>query len=156
GAVALGLLLKKTSVPEAGRFALVFLFLMAMPPLGFEYLKIYPLPQPNRYHQEMDAAFAIVAGIALGATVLRSKSNWLRGLVMAALACLAFIQGSHWRKQIRDSLPPFDITTTVERAQALYMNAHFPGQRVFVTGTTRYWLNAFAENPQLGGGYDQG
>jgi len=52
GAVALSSILKeKTRVSEAGRFAFVFLFLMAVPPLGFEYLKIYPLPQPNRYHQ---------------------------------------------------------------------------------------------------------
>jgi hypothetical protein len=150
------ILKKRASVPEAGRFALVLLFLMAVPPLGFEYLKIYPLPQPNRYHQEMDAAFALLAGIAIGSIRSMSKRNLARAVVAVALACLAVAQGVHWRRQVREWLPSFDITRTVERAEALYLNAHFHGQRVFVTGTTRYWLNAFADNPQLGGGYDQG
>jgi hypothetical protein len=157
GAFALASILKKrTSVPEAGRFAFVLLFLMAVPPLGFELLKIYPLPQPNRYHQEMDAAFAILAGIAIGSMRPISRGNLARTALGAALACLAVAQGLHWRRQIREWLPPSDITRTIERAEALYLNAHFPGQRVFVTGTTRYWFNAFANNPQLGGGYDQG
>ena len=40
GGSTIGLLLKKkTSVTEGGRFALVFLFLMAVPPLAFEYFQ---------------------------------------------------------------------------------------------------------------------
>jgi len=57
---------------------------------------------------------------------------------------------------VHGQLPAFDITKTVERTQALWLGSHYPGQRVFVTGSTRFWLNAFADNPQLGGGFDQG
>jgi hypothetical protein len=156
-AFTIGLLLKrKTSVPEAGRFALVFLFLMAVPPLGFEYLKIYPLPQPNRYFLEMDAAFALAAGIVLGSRRLCSKWAWSRVVTGVALACLAIVLVPPARREVRARLPRFDITKTVEYEQAVYINSHYPGQRAFVDGSTRYWFNAFADNPQLGGGVDQG
>jgi hypothetical protein len=157
GAFAISLLLKKkTSVTEAGRFALVFLYLMAVPPLAFEYFKIYPLPQPRRYFLEMDAAFAMACGIALGSPRLCSKRTWSRVLTGVALACLAIVLAHRARREVRGWLPPFDIAKTVEYEQAAYMNAHYPGQRVFVDGSTRYWFNAFADNPQLGGGIDQG
>ncbi len=157
GAFAIGLVLKtKTSVPEAGRFALVFLFMMALPPLAFEYFKIYPLPQPGRYFLEMDAAFAMTCGMALGSRHPGSKTTWPRALTGVALACLAIALVPRARKEVRGWLPQFDIAKTVEYEQAVYMNTRYPGQRVFVDGSTRYWFNAFADNPQLGGGIDQG
>jgi len=156
-AFAIGLLLKtKTSVPEAGRFAVVFLFLMAVPPLGFEYFKIYPMPQPRRYSLEMDAAFAMAGGIALGSRRLFSKWTWSRVLLGVALVCLAIVLVPPSRREIQGWLPRFDIAKTVEHEQAAYLDRHYPGQRVFVDGSTRYWFNAFADNPQLGGGVDQG
>jgi hypothetical protein len=156
-AFAIGLLLKKkTSVPEPGRFALVFLFLMAVPPLGFEYLRIYPMPQPNRYFLEMDAAFAMTCGIALGSRRLCSTRTWARALAGVALIGLSVFVAPRWRKEIRGWLPRFDITKTVEYEQAMYLNTHYPGQRVFVDGSTRFWFSAFADNPELGGGIDQG
>jgi hypothetical protein len=156
-AFALGLLLKKkTSVTEAGRFALIFLFLTAVPPLAFEYFKIYPMPQPRRYFLEMDAAFAIAGGIALGSRRFGSKRMWSRALIGVGLACLAIVLVPRSRREVRGWLPRFDMAKTVEYEQAVYLNAHYPGQRVFVDGSTRYWFNAFADNPQLGGGVDQG
>jgi hypothetical protein len=156
GAFAIGLVLRKTSIPEAGRFALVFLFLMAVPPLGFEYFKIYALPQPFRYLLEMDAAFAMVIGIALGSRRLCSKRRWSRVLTGVALACLAIVLVPRARRDVHAWLPRFDITKTVEYQQAQYLNSHYRGQRVFVEGSTRYWFSAFADNPELGGGVDQG
>jgi len=154
GAFGIGFGLKRTSMPEAGRFALVFLFLMAVPPLGSEWFHVYPLPQPDRYHLEMGLALAIVAGIVLGSGKL--ASNLPRAVVIALLLCLAVVQVPRWRAQVRGYLPSFDITKTVEREQALWLGSHYPGQRVFVAGSTRFWFNAFADNPQLGGGFDQG
>jgi len=157
GAFAIGLFLKKrTSVPEGGRFALVFLYLMAVPPLGFEYVKIYALPQAFRYFLEMDAAFAMVVGIALGSRRLGSRRKWSRVLTGAALACLAIVLVPRARRDVHAWLPRFDITKTVEYEQAEFLNAHYPGQRVYVEGSTRYWFSAFADNPELGGGVDQG
>ena len=155
-AIAGGYALKKTALSEGSRFALIFLFLMAVPPIGYDRFHIYPLPQPERYHLEFDVAFTLVCGIVLGSTRLASKRRWYRGAVVAALLCLAFFQVRLWRREVHAWLPPFDITKTVERAQAIYIGSHYPGQRVFATGSTRFWLNAFADNPQLAGGFDQG
>jgi hypothetical protein len=155
-AFAIGLLLKKnTSVSEGGRFAAVFLFLMAIPPLGFEYFRIYPLPQPGRYALEMDAAFAMVCGMVLGSERFCSRHTWSRVFTGIALACLAVVLVPHARSEMRGWLPRVDITRTVEYEQAVYLNTHYPGQRVFVDGSTRYWFNAFADNPELGGEIDQ-
>ena len=157
GAFAIGVLLKKkTSVSEAGRFGLIFLFLMALPPLGFEYFRIYPLPQPNRYALEMDAAFALAGGLVLGSRRLCSKWVWSRALTGVVLATMAIVLVPRSRRVVRPWLPRFEIAKTVEYEQAQYLNGHYPGQRVFVDGSTRFWFSAFADNPELGGGADQG
>ncbi len=155
-AFVIGLVLQKMKMPQSTRFALLFLFLMAVPPLGYELFKIYPLPQPERYHLEMDAAFAMVVGMGLGSARLASGRTWQRAVVVLLLVGLAIMQAPRWRKEVRAYLPAFDITKTVERAQALWLGSHYPGQRVFLVGSTGFWLNAFADNPQLGGGFDQG
>lgn len=146
--------LRKSSIPEGNRFALVFLFIMAVPTLGFEWFHVYPLPQPDRYRLEMEAAVVMALGIALASGKLASK--WPRAVVAALLLCLAIAQVPRWRTQIRGYLPPFDVTKTVEWEQALWLQNHYPGQRVYVTGSTRFWFNAFADNPQLDGDFDQG
>ncbi len=148
--------MKKYSAPYASRFAAVFCFLMAIPPLGYDHYKVYFLPQPDRYHLEMDIAIAILAGILLGSKRLASRHMWSAGFVALALVGLTAVQAPRWRHAVRDLLPGFDITKTVERAEALFMASHYPGQRVNMVGSTRFWFNAFADNPQLGGGFDQG
>ena len=77
-------------------------------------------------------------------------------MIALVLLGVAVIQAPRWRTQVRRELLAFDVTKTVEREQALWLASHYPGQRVFVTGSTRFWFNAFADNPQLGGGFDQG
>lgn len=154
--IIIGLLLRRTALPDGTRFALLFLFLMAVPPLGFEWFHAYPLPQAERYHLELDVAIVIVAGIAAGSRRFVRKSPWRR-LAAALLLCgLALVQIPRWRGQVRALLPPFDISKTLEFDQARWVDSHFPDERVFATGSTRFWLDAFGNNPQLGGGFDQG
>ncbi|HVV45088.1 MAG TPA: hypothetical protein VHC72_07770, partial [Bryobacteraceae bacterium] len=137
-------------------FAILFLFFVAIPPLGYEWFHVYPLPQPDRYQLEMEAAMAIVLGVALGSRRFASASGVKRMIVAMLLCALALVQIPRWRKQMRGTLPRFDITNTIERTEALWLQSHFPEQRVFVPGSARFWLNVFADNPQLSGGFDQG
>src|SRR5262249_52760319 len=51
---------------------------------------------------------------------------------------------------------PIDIHSTVEYQAARWIGEHLPGSRVFTAGSVEYWLNTFADNPQLGGGFGQG
>jgi hypothetical protein len=44
----------------------------------------------------------------------------------------------------------------VEYEQAMWLQANRPGQRVFMTGSSQFWLSSFADIPQVGGGFDQG
>jgi hypothetical protein len=155
-AVAVAWGLRKTALAEGSRFAILFLLLVAIPPLGYEWFHVYPLPQPDRYQLEMEAAMAIVLGVALGSRRFVSASGLKRCIVPISLCALAVVQIPRWRKQMRGTLPHFDITNTIERTEALWLQSHFPGQRVFVPGSARFWLNAFADNPQLSGGFDQG
>ncbi len=155
GALALALLLRKlTSVSEAGCFALVFLLMLAVPPLAYNYFGIYPLPQPQRYFIEMDAAFALAASLALGSRRIAGR-RWARVLMTAGLLCMTLFLIPRWRKDVRGWLPGFDIRKTVEYEQATYLNRHYTGQRVFVDGSTRYWFSVFADNPEVGGSVDQ-
>ena len=38
----------------------------------------------------------------------------------------------------------------------MWLNRNFPGQRVFASGSTQFWLNAFGETPELSGGFANG
>jgi len=154
-AFALGTVLRlRTHVSEGMRFALVFLFLMAVPPLGAQWFHVYPVPQPERYHLEMEAGFAMVGGMVLGSRWFTTGSP--RAVVVTLLVVLTLVQVPRFRAQLRGYLPKFDVTRTVEREQALWLDSHYRGQRVYVTGSTRFWLNAFTDSPQLDGDFGQG
>jgi hypothetical protein len=149
--VLTGLLLRRTRLSEAVRFAILFLLLMATPPLGYLWFHNYPIPQPDRYHLEMEMPIAMLVGLLLG-----WNRKWLIVPVAAALALLAWFQVPYFRSYAGIHVRPFDITKTVEYESARWLDANMPGRRVFATGSTQFWLNAFSDNPQLGGGFEQG
>ena len=152
---AVGLLLRRTRLGVAERFALLFLALMAVPPLGWEWFhKAYPLPQASRYHLEMELAIALGAGLLLGAG-RGVTGRWATGAVAAGLALLTWTQVPVWRHYSRIHLDAFDITSTLEYQAAHWLETHLPGQRVFALGSTQFWLNAFGDSPQFGGGFAQ-
>jgi hypothetical protein len=149
--IGIGCLLRRTSWSESSRFAVLFLLLISVPPLGVEWFHIYPLPQPNRYDLEMEVAFSIAAGMLLG-----WKHRQARYAVAAVMLGIVLTQAPQWREKACEYLQPLDITKTVEWAQARWLRDHLPGARIFATGSSRFWLNAFTGNAQLGGGFDQG
>jgi hypothetical protein len=154
--IVIGLLLRRTALRDGTRFAFLFLFLLAIPPLGYEWFHAYPLPQPDRYHLELDAAIAIVAGIACGSRKFLFQPAWVRPAAALLLCGLGIVQIPRLRRQVHALLPRPDVAKTLEFNEASWLGSHFPNERVFATGSTRYWLNAFGDNPQLGGGFDQG
>jgi hypothetical protein len=149
--IGCGLALRRSRFSEAARFALLWILLMAAPPLGFEWFRAYPIPQPNRYHLEMEIALAIGCGMILG-----RPRKWLAVPVAAALCALAWYQAPFWKSYANSHVTPFEITQTLEWEAATWLQRHRPGQRVFATGSVQFWLNAFAGNPLLSGGFDQG
>jgi hypothetical protein len=106
----------------------------------------YAMPQPERYHPEMEMA---LAGLA-AAVVSRQRI----AAAAAVALCVAGFAGV--RQYARDHLYALDVTRTVEYRMARWLEENAPGERVFLPGSASFWLNAFGRQPQLGGGFDQG
>jgi len=84
------------------------------------------------------------------------KPGRLRNFVLclSAMAVVALAISQH--RTAREWEQPIDITTTIEYKSARWLAAHMPEARVFAPGTIGFWLNAFTDNPQITGGFDNG
>ena len=147
--------LRRALVSEFVQFWACFFVLCGSLPLTAEWLDIYILPQPERYHLEMEMAVCFQAAIVLGkvwqALPLRGKLVTTVVLLLAAAH-----QVQQYRNYARTLIGHTDVTGTVEYQVAKWLDENLPGRRVFLSGSLRFWLNAFADNQQFGGGYDQG
>jgi len=159
-AIALGLLLcawllARRRVAPATRFAALFSYITAATALGRYWFHQSLVPQPERYHLEMDMAMCVLASFLLWplAAQIPRRARAVAPCVVAA-ACIAI--AVHQKRMARDMERPIDIRTTIEYQTARWLDANLPGHRVFAPGTIGFWLNAFSEAPQLTGGFDNG
>ena len=146
--------LRRARVSEFVQFWACFFVLCGSLPLTAEWLDIYILPQPERYHLEMEMAVCFLAAIVL---VKVWQALPLRGKLVATVVLLlaAGHQVQQYRNYARTLIGHIDVTGTVEYQVAKWLDENLPGRRVFLSGSLRLWLNAFADNPQFGGGADQ-
>jgi hypothetical protein len=154
-AVALSALLRRRGVARWLIFFAVFSLAMAAIALSGYWFGVYLMPQPERYHLEMDLALAVPVAFLLASALMRLPERW-RQAAMAAALIGAAVQLDECAYQARNWIRPIDIRRTVEFEVARWLQENLPGRRVFATGSIKFWLNAFADNPQLGGGFDQG
>lgn len=137
------------------RFSACFLFLTGAITLSSEWLHIYVLPQPERYHLEMEAAAALVLAFGLGPLLLRlagKRTAWL----VALLLVFGAVQTWTTRQYVRSNLHEIDIAQTVEYQVGTWLEQNLRGRRVLATGSVQYWLTAFSDSPEVGGGFGQG
>jgi hypothetical protein len=159
-AVAAGFLiavwaLARVKVAPATRFALLLSYLFGITALGRYRFHLSLVPQPERYHLEMDMAFWVALAFVAWPWVARIPRRVAWGVgIAAALACVPVI--AHQRRAALEMGRPIDIRTTIEYKTAKWLDARMPGQRVFAPGTIGFWLNAFSDAPQLTGGFDNG
>jgi hypothetical protein len=148
-------LLAWAKVPRHVRFALLFLLATGATALGRYWFRLSLVPQPERYHLEMDMAFWVAAAFIIWPLVQRLPR---RAGVVAAIAAVALCVPIviHQRRWAREQEMPIDIRTTIEYKTGKWLDAHLPGARVFAPGTIGFWLNAFSDAPQLTGGFDNG
>lgn len=147
--------LTKLRVPLALRFGIYFLVLTGGITLPAEWFHIYVVPQPERYHLEMEAAIAIV--VAFGASLLlRHKRGEVYVGVAVLLAIFTLIQFRTTRRYARAVIRSIDIHQTVEYQVGNWLQQNLPGSRVFADGSVELWLSAFSDTPQVGGGFGQG
>jgi len=137
------------------RFFAVFTFLIGAAPLAGAWWEIYLVPQPDRYHLEMEMALCPLVTLVL-AVQLQHLRRTLLVVVLLCLAVCGFLQIKPYRHAARDWTHSIDVRTTSEYKTATWIDQNMHGRRVFVPGSDYLWLNAFTETPQLEGGFDQG
>ncbi|HTX39419.1 MAG TPA: hypothetical protein VME43_30585 [Bryobacteraceae bacterium] len=157
-AFAAGLLLAawglaRLHLPPAARFGLLFLYSTAFITLAAFYFHAAVLPQPERYHLEMDLAFWLaVAGVAAAIPLpapMRPRAAFAALLVAAVPLWL------HQHRMAREMEKPIAIQSTVEYEISHWLASH-PQGRVFAPGSIGFWMNAFSDTPMLTGGFDNG
>jgi hypothetical protein len=140
------------------RFAVLFLYGTAFIALGAYWFNRSLLPQPQRYHLEMDLAFWLAVAL-LPWSKLSACHAAFRGGMRAAvpmvltLTCIPLFL--HQRTLAREMERPIAIETTAEYEVSTWLGAH-PQGRVFAPGNFGFWMNAFSDTPLLVGGFDNG
>jgi hypothetical protein len=136
------------------RFTALFTFLIGGITLVAEYFGVALLPQPERYHLEMEIGLALAAGLVLAAIFARARGR----PVWVLLSLLAiFVAACQVRVYARELIgAPIDISQTVEYQAARWFDSHMGGRRVLAPGSIGFWMNTWTDTPQLMGGFDQG
>jgi hypothetical protein len=178
GALLLAWALWKARVQPRERFAILLLYLTGAITLCAYWFKLWIVPQPERYHLEMDMAFWLAvalctqvgrtpgripwsaAGPPAGLSELRRKHEAgataaSRTILIAALA-LAVPIALRQHRRAQDIEKPIAIQSTVEYEISHWLGGHMPGQRVFAPGTIGFWMLSFSDTPMLTGGFDNG
>ncbi|MEI9973046.1 MAG: hypothetical protein WDO73_13900 [Ignavibacteriota bacterium] len=111
------------------------------------------LPQPARYHLEMEMGICLVAAAVLVQLWGIVPPSCRR--VIWAFAAIAFVLVTLRDYQFaRQLLRPAAAANTSRIRAARWIGSHLPGQRIMVSGEAEFWFNDFVDNPQLSGGHD--
>jgi hypothetical protein len=155
----LGLVWIKVMVRRLGlhfQFSIFFAYLMCVLTLMYAWAKISIVPQPIRYHLEMEMALSLVLAFTAYA-IFKRTPKWVAYAAMAALLILLIKPMRQTRRYSRDFLlQAIDIQKTTEWKTAQWLNQNWRGGRVMVPGSTSFWLTAFTDTPELAGGFEQG
>lgn len=137
------------------RFAAVFSFAMAALVIPAEYWKVFIVPQPHRYHLELELGLAILLPFAVKPLFDRAPQR-ARVAIAVVLLGAAVIPARAYRRYARYVIAPIDIQNTIEYKTAKWFDENMHGARVMALGSTAFWMNAFTDTPQMGGGFDNG
>ena len=137
------------------RFAGLFTLVMAAITLSDEWFNFYFLPQPHRYHLAMEMGFALLLPTVIAAALTPLRRNPRRA-ILCALLVFGFLQARSYRRYARELNQPLDFTGTPAFKSAQWFKNNMPAQRAIAAGSVTFWMNAFTDTPQLGGGFDQG
>ena len=117
--------------------------------LGHHFLQFRVIGEPMRLVPEFDLCFTLLAVLALQHLRLQ---RW----ALVVLAIAALWPARHYVRHAWELYPRGDVTGRMEYHLAEWIHKNLPGRRVLVTGSLRFWYNAWSDGPMLGGGSDQG
>jgi hypothetical protein len=149
--IAAEVLLRRVRASGLVRFSASFLILMGTITLMGEWFEIAILPQPHRYHVEMEMAMCLLFGGVIASLRPRAAQLVTLGVLVAAVpASIAIYRFSN------DLFHAVDMRTTSEYKMSRWFDAHMDGRRVYAPSAVQFWLNGFTDTPQFGGGFAQG
>jgi hypothetical protein len=156
GAVAvIGFVLARTRLPLIVRFAILFGGLTGAMAATARSETFELLPQVGRLHLEFEMGACLLLGCAAWA-LYTLFPRWTRPILLAVCLGPLFIQWQNYRWRAHLDIQPADLEKRSEYTTARWLDANLHGGRVYVTGSTSFWLNAFSATPQLIGCCDQG
>jgi hypothetical protein len=110
--------------------------------VGWERFGLALMPRPHRYHLELDLSLCLLGISGLPSILRFAKPNKLFPWLLLPVAIFLVIQTRHVRRIARDNNGPIDVTATVEYQVSAWLRDHPGDRRVFLTGSTQFWLNA--------------
>jgi hypothetical protein len=146
---------RRLRLAPALQFALLLTLLAGWITLAYFWFGRVMLPQPDRYHIELDMALCLLAAFGLAEAYgrLPVPARWF--LVTVTIVG-GLVQARAWRRIASEVARPGDVQATMEYKTAHWFEQHMPEERVMAPGSAHVFLNAFTEVPQLSGGFDQG
>ena len=111
------------------------------------------LPQPVRYHLEMEPGLCLLGVFLLEPMIRRIPGRLALAASLICIAPLVWVGIKDWRFA-RRLIHPADITHSVPFREARWIATNLPGQRVLVSSQGQFLFNLFSDNPQMGAGHD--
>ncbi len=136
-------------------FAAGSLLFLSLDVLGHYYFNFRIIGEPHRLVPELDMAIILCAVEALR-LVWALRSGAARAFVIATALGVVWIVHPFvfhaWKLYPKQT----DYQKHVEYRLQDWMATHMPNSRTFVTGSTRFWWDAWHDNAEVGGGSEQG
>ena len=145
--------LRRLGAGAPTRFGASLFIVLGTIALVAEWFKIYLLPQPERYHLEMEMALVILLGQALA--YLSGKLPWPRYTAVLLIVAVFLYPAIRYRRYARVNTRPVEMERRIEYREARWFDTHMGGRRIMAPGSICFWLNAFTDTPQFAGGVDQ-
>jgi hypothetical protein len=121
--------------------------------LGMFYFDVRVAGEPSRLAPELDLALLLLI-------VLLITSLWKVPRLRIEAVVLTIFLFLPAPKYLKHAYSPFvrvaNWEDQFERRITYWVSENLPGERVMASGTIRFWLNAWFDNPQPEGGSDQG
>lgn len=153
GAAVLEWISRRCSVAPHVRFFALWAFVLAGVALAGIELGVFLLPQPQRYHIEMDLAVCL-AVVFVAASALDRLPKFVRALTIALVLAILLRQSGHARSFARSLVGPIDITATGAYKMARWLDQNRKGQRAMIAGSDCFLYNIFTDNPQMDCGFE--
>lgn len=111
------------------------------------------LPQVGRLHLELEMGASLLLGCLMW---LLYRARMTRYAILGFGAIALYFQVGNYLEGARVLLTPDDLASHSEYTSAKWIDENLGGKRVYATGSTGFWLNAFSDTPQVVGCCEQG